>query len=165
MKLFTLVMCTLLTVVANAQSPTGFTIIDKNTQCSSLQSIIPGIEKGDCRIEATRIMPGFDLNLQAGTTRFFFDSFFSFPKNGTSISLPIRFVIWEDEKEYNAIQAIVQTAYATRAPLTVIFKNPDVEFWDFSADYVDTERKSSKSCYSTGDMFYCPIKSIQLGSN
>lgn len=165
MKILLLVMCTLLTVVANAQSPIGFTIIDKNTQCSSSQSNIPGIELGDCRLEATKIMPGFDLNLQAGSTRFFFDSFFSFPKNGTSISLPIRFVIWEDEKEYNAIQAIVQTAYATRAPLTVIFKNPDVEYWDFSANYVDTGRKSSKSCYSTGDMFYCPIKSIQLGSN
>lgn len=161
MKLITFVMCTLLSVIANAQSPIGFTIIDQNTtHCSA-----PGINQGDCRLEATKIMPGFDLNLQAGVTRFFFDTFCSFQKEGTTNPLPIRFVVWEDEKEYNAIQAIVQTAYATRAPLTVIFKNPDVEYWDFSADYVDTGRKSSKSCYSTGDMFYCPIKSIQLGSN
>ena len=151
----------LLAVITNAQNPIGFTIIDQNTtHCSA-----PGINQGDCRLEATKIMPGFDLNLQAGVTRFFFDTFFSFQKEGTTNSLPIRFVIWEDEKEYNAIQAIVQTAYATRAPLTVIFTNPNVKLLNFTDHYINTERKTSKACYSTGDMIYCPIKSIQLGSN
>ncbi len=161
MKLSVLVMSTLLSVIANAQSPTGFTIIDQNTtHCSA-----PGINQGDCRLETTRIMPGFDLNLQAGVTRFFFDTFFSFQKEGSTNPLPIRFVIWEDEKEYNAIQAIVQTAYATRAPLTIIFTNPNVKLWNFTDHYINTDRKTSKACYSTGDMIYCPIKSIQLGSN
>lgn len=161
MKSRILMLIALLAVISGAQGTSEFSVLNVAEQCS----LAAGVEQNDCRLKTSKIMPGFDLNLQNGATRFFFDSFFSIQVNGSSNPLPIRFVIWEDEKEYNAIQAIVQTAYATRTTLSIIFVNPHHETYVFSDDYVNTIRKTSKACYSAGGMFYCPIKSIQLDPN
>ena len=165
MKLSKLMLLGLSAVFANAQGTGLNHLLDVNSKCSSTSSVLPGIEVGECRLDVSKMAPGFELHLQDGRTRFFFESFYSIKMNVNDNSgLPIRFVVWEDEKEYNAIQAIVQTAYATRAPLSIVFDNPKKSVYNLDEYYITTTRKREKTCYLKDNIIYCPIKSIQLGA-
>jgi len=85
--------------------------------------------------------------------------------------VPIRFVVYEDEKDYNAIQAIVQTAYATRTAVSIIFENPNIEGNHYDYETFLTKRKTESKCYVNEDLkgniafVNCPIQAIQLSSN
>ncbi len=159
----------LLTVCANANQ-----LFDANSDCNT-SSIInqPDVPKNSCRMLVSRTAPGFNLaNSANALSLFFFNSNYSISLDKNSGLLPIRFVVFEDERDYNAIQAIVQTAYATRAPLSINFSNPTVDILDEDS-FMNSKKsgKIEKRCYkvlnSNGKtaLIHCPIQSIQLGSN
>ena len=136
---------------------------------------LPAIPDTSCYLVATEVKPGINIS-PAGVSLFFFDQNFSFSlnvkENGVvkKKTLPMRFVIFEDEKDYNAIQAIVQTAYASRGSLSLIFTNPGVKTYDFST-YIQSKRKKESWCYTTTDasgnviQLQCPVQSVQLFPN
>ena len=70
MKSRILMLIALLAVISGAQGTSEFSVLNVAEQCS----LAAGVEQNDCRLKTSKIMPGFDLNLQNGATRFFFDS-------------------------------------------------------------------------------------------
>ena len=132
---------------------------------------LPEIPSASCALAATHIAPGFDLSATASNPSDF-DSGYLVNLSGIGNGIRIRFVVYEDEREYNAIQALVQTAYATRAPIHVVFENPTVNVLDY-ATYVNLRKigNQGKTCYTVPDLnnqvkvLYCPIKGINLEKN
>ena len=131
----------------------------------------PEIPPASCSMLATRIAPGFNLSGTASDpSLFFFDTFYYIKINNKD--LRVRFVIYDDEKDFNSIQAIVQTAYATRAPLSINFPNPMLNVLDYNS-YINFKKSGQPKyvCYTVSDLtglatsLLCPIQSIQLGTN
>jgi hypothetical protein len=168
-------------VFANADD-----VLDVKTQCnngpissssstssSSSANRVVGLADTSCYLIATTIRPGFDLPVESdGPSSFYFDQNYSIQLKNVKKPVPIRFVVYEDESNYNAVQAIVQTAYATKAPLSVIFANPTLRSKPYDLDtYLTKKRKKDKNCYTSEDVkegviaLNCPILSIQLHSN
>ena len=170
MKLSIILLATVFTVCVHANE-----LLDVQKQCNDGYSATgnyaqSGISETSCVLTATRIAPGFDIHKQTDIpTLFFFDSFVYVKMNNKDI--PIRFVVYEDEKDYNAIQAIVQTAYATRTAVSIIFENPNIEGNHYDYETFLTKRKTESKCYVNEDLkgniafVNCPIQSIQLSSN
>ena len=165
-----------LAVLANANDVLNISTQCNNGSSGSNQYNQPKIGAASCYLTAVSVTPGFDLRLQ-NESCFFFDSGIKFPGSELNSSLnlqnqsiPIRFVIFEDEKEYNSVQAIVQTAYATRTPVLVIFANPKIKLYELNT-FMGSKRKTEKNCYIARDLnnavtsINCPIQSIQLGAN
>ncbi|MBR6942963.1 MAG: hypothetical protein IKH55_07880 [Fibrobacter sp.] len=163
-----------LAVFANADG-----LLDVNTYCNDGKNPVtneynqPGITDTSCVLVATKVNPGFDMPVpvSGGIPWFFFDS-------GTTINIPgytkpvgIRFCVFSDEANYNAVQAIVQTAYATRAPVSIIFSNPTRTGKPYDLATFHARRANDKNCFKAEDLngdivsIVCPIESIQLGSN
>lgn len=159
----------LLTVCANANQ-----LFDANSDCNTSSIInLPDVPKNSCRMLVSRTAPGFNFADSANAlSLFFFDSNYSISLNKNSELIPIRFVVFEDETNYNAVQAFVQTAYATRAPLLINFSNPSTNLLD-EISFINSRKSGNieKRCYkvlnSNGKtaLIHCPIQSIQLGSN
>lgn len=59
----------------------------------------------------------------------------------------VRLTIGSDQPRFNEIQALMQTAYATRSVIAAIFPNPNIE---------------NTSCFINGDLVYCPIQALML---
>ena len=76
----------------------------------------------------------------------------------------IRFDVKAGEAEYNGIQAVIQTAYATRAPVSILFENPLHHSYSPSDVDAATKRQSGL-CADNGSYFYCPVFAFQLGYN
>ena len=147
MKLSTILPATLFAVFVHAND-----LLDVQKQCNNGYLATdnytrPRISEASCVLTATRDAPGFDIHKQTGksTLFFFFDSFVCAKKNNKDIS--IRFVVYENDKDYNAIQTIVQTAYATRVTIEIIFDNPAMTNCRY--DYVTflSKRKTESECY------------------
>ncbi len=129
------------------------------------------IPSASCSMLVTKLAPGFNFSEKAGDrSQFYFDTFYDVVLNG--VTLRVRFFVCDDEKDYNAIQAVVQTAYATRTTLSINFVNPQVNVLNFD-EYENLKNKGTlvKTCYFAHDLtqaattLYCPIQSIQLGYN
>lgn len=173
MKLYAILLAMLFTVSAHASD--FLNVLDISQQCNNGHVITkiyaqPGISETSCVMNATRIAPGFDLYLQTDyPSFFFFDTFVYIKINNKDV--PLRFVVYEDEKDYNAIQAIVQTAYAKHSAVSVIFANPMLpgNLYDFKSFFA--RRKTEKICYTNNDLngeiafVNCSIQAIQLSSN
>lgn len=132
-----------------------------------------GIPPASCVLATTHIAPGFGLSATVNDPSFFyFDSGYLVNLSGIGNGIRIRFVVYEDEKDYNAIQALVQTGYATRAPVHVIFENPTVSVIDY-ATYKALKKTGNqgKTCYTVSDLnnqvsvLNCPIQAISLDAN
>ena len=164
-SIFTLLIA-MMAVFANAQQDADGLIPLAQASCnfgpgSTLN--VQGIPDTSCSIMVTNIGPGFEVPLpNDGSVQFFFDSGYKVNLSGNQKKM-IRFNVFENEKEYKGIQALVQTAYATRAPLYVIFVNPLYTNYPFAN--IGSKRSSSQACYDTGLYYYCPVQAIQLGSN
>lgn len=169
MKTIFLTLAFFLTISANA-----YEFFDTKTQCNTSSEINqPNIPKKSCRMHVVRTAPGFNFaNSSDDPSFFFFDSNYSISLDKNSDPLPIRFIVLDDEKNYNAIQAIVQTAYATRAPLSINFANPTTDILDEDS-FMNSKKSGTleKRCYKVANLkgktilIHCPIQSIQLGSN
>lgn len=168
MKKFLIAFMLFFAAFANAKD-----YLNVNSQCNDGMSSTTvnqlGMSPTSCSLIATKIAPGLDLHLQGeGLSMFFFDSFVYVTLN--NVDIPIRFVVFEDEKDYNAIQAIAQTAYATRTPVSVIFQNPMRAGGLYDLATFNTKRTTEKTCYKSvvnGSIvsINCPIQSIQLNLN
>lgn len=170
MKLYSVLIAMLFAMYAHAND-----LLDVQKQCNNGYTPTgnyaqPAISETSCVLTATRIAPGFDIHQQTDNpSLFFFDSFIYVKMNNKDV--PIRFVVYEDEKDYNTIQAIVQTAYATRTAVSIIFENPNIEGNHYDYETFLTKRKTESKCYVNEDLkgniafVNCPIQSIQLSSN
>lgn len=170
MKIFSVLSGIVFAVYAQAND-----LLDVQKNCNNGHSETgdyarPAIAETSCFLTTARIAPGFDIHQQTDNpTVFFFDSFVYIKMNNKDV--PIRFVVYEDEKDYNTIQAIVQTAYATRAAVSIIFSNPKIEDNLYDYETFLTKRKTDSKCYVNSDLegniafVNCPIQSIQLSSN
>lgn len=121
----------------------------------------PGIPETSCFIETGAISIGANFMI-GGYSSFFLDQEIYFKTNANAPEYPIRFVVYSDEKNYNMVQALVQTAYATRARVELIFVNPKYKI--LSTD----SHLSDQTCFSNNDSsgkmvsINCPIQSIRL---
>lgn len=81
-----------------------------------------------------------------------------------SKSYKLRFFVTRDAVTYNAVMAIVQTAYASRSKLNVIYPNPDVT----SVVNLNAHKFDKDKCGFNNDglgnpaHLYCPIESITV---
>lgn len=122
-----------------------------------------GVPGTSCNFVAKTITPGLNAAF-AGESAFFFDADVYAPMivDGKSKLIPLRFFSYENDKTYNTIQALVQTAYATRASMNVIFLNP------FYTLLESDKHVSSESCYKNKDRagnfvsINCRVQAIQL---
>lgn len=127
---------------------------------------LPNIPETSCVITVEHISPGHN-NAPTGTTIFFFDHELKIKKDQKDVS--IRFVVYNDDVNYNALQALVQTAYAMRSKMTVIFENPTLELLTENEFY--SKRKTTQKCYAVNNLsdeiasINCPIQSIGLERN
>lgn len=166
MKIFAFIMAMVAFVYADE-------LLDVTKNCNKGHSaegeyVQPGISEASCVLSTSRIHPGFDLDFQKVglPSRFFFDTFVNVKMNDKEI--PIRFFVFEDEKEYNAIQALIQTAYATRSSVSVIFANPMLSENLYDYETFLTKRKKTKKCYTNNNIkgvisyVNCSIESIIL---
>ena len=155
-------------VFANAND-----LLEVSKQCNgALTGTInrPEIPPASCSVTAKKIAPGFNVSLQGeGPSMFFFDVYVDVNLNNKNI--PIRFIVFEDEKDYNAIQAIVQTAYAMRSLVSIILPNPTVSMKLYDLSVFNVKRKTEKACYKSVALdgsivaINCSIQSIQLSAN
>lgn len=103
------------------------------------------------------------------------DYFFGLQKDvffiHTNISIPyksksykLRFFVTKDASNYNAMMAIVQTAYASRSKLNVIYPNPSViSVIDLSAHKFDNDKCGfNNDGLGNPAHLYCPIESITV---
>ena len=171
MKLSSILIVMLITVFAHAND-----LLDVQKDCNNGHSKTgdyaqPAIAESSCILTAMRIAPGFDIPQKNDNrpTLFFFDTFVYMKLNDKDI--PIRFLVYEDEKDYNTIQAIVQTAYATRANVSIIFANPNIADNLYEYETFLTKRKTENKCFVNKDLkgnvafINCKIQTIQLSSN
>lgn len=116
-----------------------------------------------CSITSFKIHPGTNTPLN-GSSMFFFDQDVTanIMINGTQKNLPIRFVVYSDEKDYNTVQVLIQTAFASRSGLSVIFVNPSYKLLQ------SDNHLNSQACYLNKDRggnvvsLNCPIQAIQI---
>ena len=105
--------------------------------------------------------------LQQALHFFFIDQNLKIRRNQQDIAL--RFVVYNDEVNYNAIQALAQTAYATRSKLTIVFENPNLELLT-EAQFI-VNRGTTQKCFSISNLsgniasINCPVQSIELDMN
>lgn len=125
-----------------------------------------GIPAESCSITSFKISPGTNTSLN-GSSMFFFDQdvTVNLVVNGAQKNLPIRFVVYSDEKDYNTVQVLIQTAFASRSSLNVIFVNP------FYKILQSDNHLNSQTCYVNKDRggnavsINCPIQAIQILSD
>lgn len=139
-------------------------ILDQ-TACNmgSSQNSNPGIPAESCSITSFKIAPGTNTSLN-GSSMFFFDQDVTanLVINGIQKNLPIRFVVYSDEKDYNTVQVLIQTAFASRSSLSVIFVNPLYKLLQSDSHL------SNRACYINKDRdgnvinINCPIQAIQI---
>ena len=87
------------------------------------------------------------------------------PKNP---AMPIRFFIYSKDDAYNSVTSLLHTAYATRANVSVIFKNPVANLLKNEREYLlDPSTQYCYVNYYNGKPFsiHCPIMALTLGSN
>lgn len=122
-----------------------------------------GIPAESCSITSFKISPGTNTSLN-GSSMFFFDQdvTVNLMINGTQKNLPIRFVVYSDEKDYNTVQVLIQTAFASRSSLSVVFVNPLYKLLQSDSHL------NSQACYVNKDRggevvsLHCPIQAIQI---
>lgn len=167
-----IVMALVFAVFAIARDVLDISSYCNNGYSASNQYNVPQIADSSCYLNTVAVTPGLDMNI-LGLSYFFFDTNVDFPGSDLKLgnqSVPIRFVVFDDEANYNAVQALIQTAYATRAPVTIIFANPKLKKYEFS-EFMLSKRKTEKKCYVAKDLnndvvsINCPIQSILLGLN
>ena len=171
----TIYLALVLAVLANAQD-----IINPDKSCNDGQQHqytnqsgtqetrynLPNIPKTSCVISAEHFAPGHN-NAPTGSTFFFIDQNLKIRRNQQDIAL--RFVVYNDEVNYNAIQALAQTAYATRSKLTIVFENPNLELLT-EAQFI-ANRRTTQKCFSISNLsgniasINCPVQSIELDMN
>lgn len=174
-SIFTLLIA-MMAVFANAQAVAGSTadanglyVYDATNYCNhgTVDATNPhtsGLYATHCVISFNKLTLGFNPS----NHQFFFDTDYKVKvgvdQNGQDVFRQIRFDVFAGEAEYNGIQAVIHTAYAMRAPVSVIFENPLHHSYSPSDVDAATKRQSGL-CADNGSYFYCPVFAFQLGFN
>ena len=83
-----------------------------------------GIPETSCKAISSNFNFGLLQSVDGHTNYYFIDFADIFFTIGNEHSVQLRYIINSNELNYNAIQALTQTAFATNASLSVIFKSP-----------------------------------------
>jgi hypothetical protein len=174
-SIFTLLIA-VMAVFANAQAVSGSTadangyfVYDAANYCNhgSVDASNPrtsGLLATHCVISFNKLTVGFNPT----NHQFFFDTDYKVKvgvdQNGQDVFRQIRFDVLAGEAEYNGIQAAIQTAYAMRSTVHVIFENPLHHSYSPTDADAATKRQSGL-CADNGYYFYCPVFAFQLDYN
>ena len=92
--------------------------------CNDGSSNIEGISETSCVATSSNFTFGL-LQAANGTANYYFVDFADITFTiGSEKNVVLRYIIHSNEPNFNAIQALTQTAFATNARLSVIFRNP-----------------------------------------
>ncbi len=95
-------------------------------------------------------------------SRFMIDTYQTVTYNGESFGL--RLYVTNTVPEYNPIMALAQNAFATRAPLHIIYVNPAVTNI-INADYLNNKNCGiNRNNDGTPAYMHCPIQSFTIFS-
>lgn len=79
---------------------------------------------------------------------------------GSEQNVAVRLIVYSNESDFNSIQAITQTAYATNSMLHIIFRNPELQ--QNLNTYGANGRKLCQRYAGVGSSMVCHVDAISI---
>lgn len=132
----------------------------ENFYCNNGSATVPGIPETSCVATTSSFFFGTNQDYNGSSNYYFVD----FPDVtftiGNEQNVPLRLIIHSYEPMFNAVQAITQTAFATNAKLSIIFKNP--EYLPNFTTYGTNGMPLCRRFGDTGSAIVCYVDAITI---